>query len=135
MVHEGLGKDISWQISMLDDQWHVLTVGAEKLPDFEWRKYTQPSATWDHDHCVGCTVKFMQTKHEGTLLEGWASINPNSLSTKNPDLILDIKDGSLLVGPPSSTFEWLCDDCHQILAGLLDGSIEPKIIDRNKGTQ
>ena len=37
------------------------------------RRWTQPSDSWDHDHCAFCWAKFMSDGYADALHEGWAT--------------------------------------------------------------
>jgi len=38
-----------------------------------WKKYTQYSEKWDHDHCAFCGTKFSPEGCPGSLREGYAT--------------------------------------------------------------
>lgn len=42
-----------------------------------FRKYVQPRKDWDHDHCVGCWAKFMESSSLGVLAEGYDTEDSN----------------------------------------------------------
>ena len=62
-----------------------------------WRKYTQPSESWDHDHCEGCWAKFMESGVEGALAEGYATDDDR----------------------------WICSDCYHDLKQDMGWKLSP----------
>jgi len=57
-----------------------------------WAKYVQPREDWDHDHCLGCGQKLMDSECEDAQKLGWMTI------------------AVPLYGDDT---EWVCDDCHE----------------------
>jgi hypothetical protein len=40
---------------------------------FQLRRYSPPSADWDHDHCEFCWVKFSSPPNNGEIDEGYVT--------------------------------------------------------------
>ena len=80
--------------------WKFLNNGNKNVPIFHRISY-HPLKDWDHDHCVGCTAKFMEGGAHGSLSVGYADA-PN------------YKDA----------YDWLCDNCYRILNDVLSGKLE-----------
>jgi hypothetical protein len=43
--------------------------------ELEWRRYSPSSPENDHHHCEFCAAKFMVNAGEGTLIEGYSTID------------------------------------------------------------
>jgi hypothetical protein len=129
LFHEGLGRDISWEIQAIDDEWSVLSDGAKNVPTFEWRRYEPPSELWNRDYCVGCGEKFMADHPDWAFSEGWASPKlapaPDFEEKKLPQ-----ETGGYLVEQPAHASQWICEDCYMILMGILNGTIKPNFIEQ-----
>lgn len=114
---------MAWRLELMNLAWE-LDGEAMRLPSFVWRTYRQPSANWDHDHCVGCTVTFSEKDVPGALKAGWATGGegpmPGSFPQSDP---IRMADGSVLLPSPVGAPEWLCPDCHALLMAVQSGKI------------
>jgi hypothetical protein len=54
------------------------------------KKYTRYSETWDHDHCVCCWKKFMESGAPDVLTEGYAT--EDNYNWICPECFRDLKD-------------------------------------------
>ncbi|MCI0613976.1 hypothetical protein L0244_13400 [bacterium] len=41
--------------------------------DLIWKRYRQPSDSWDHDHCSFCWAKFAEIDEPNSLREGYTT--------------------------------------------------------------
>jgi len=98
-----LKEDILWRVVLMNLTWKFLNIGDKNVPNFHRISY-HPMENWDHDHCEGCTAKFMENGMYDTLAEGYADA-PN------------YKDA----------YCWLCDNCYRILKDVQSGKIEVHI--------
>jgi hypothetical protein len=53
-----------------------------------FQKYTRPREDWEHDHCVGCWAKFMESGSSEVLTEGYVT---------------------------EDNYRWICADCFRDL--------------------
>jgi hypothetical protein len=98
---------------------------------FQKRKYLQPSPGWDHDHCLGCSAKFMEpeaTREQDVLHEGYvAHLKPEApakIRVQRPDgtfAEVDLPPEPLENG---MTLEWVCEDCFEQFKQVLEFKLE-----------
>jgi hypothetical protein len=55
-----------------EDDWRLSNASFLQGAAFRWKRWRQPSADWDHDHCVGCWAKFSLYEGDESLKEGYA---------------------------------------------------------------
>lgn len=60
MAHEG-------------NEWKIDVGKRLKGQALRLKRYAQPSASWDHDHCVTCWAKFAERDGPDILHEGYAT--------------------------------------------------------------
>ena len=54
--------------------WRISTAQRIKGATLRFKKYTRWSDVWEHEHCVGCWAKFMETKVSPEILtEGYVT--------------------------------------------------------------
>lgn len=82
----------------IEDDWRYETAKFLRGQAFEWKPYRVYREGWDHDHCAGCTAKFMAAPGPDILTEGWAV------------------DDTYRLGPE---YEWVCSECFDLLSGPL----------------
>jgi hypothetical protein len=77
-----------------DKQWRIDNAARLKGQRLAFHRYTQPSETWDHDHCAACWVKFAEFEGPDILHHGFATG-------------ADYQHGAL--------YEWVCETCFKDL--------------------
>ena len=55
-----------------------------------FKKYTRYSETWEHDHCEGCWIKFMESSGPDVLTEGY--VTEDNYRWICPECFHDLKD-------------------------------------------
>jgi hypothetical protein len=78
-------------------QWHQYRLDfARHLKGLrlQFCRYTQPSDTWDHDHCAGCNAKFAEFEAPDILHHGYTTCD------------------DYVHGPE---YDWICETCFQDL--------------------
>ena len=99
---EILREGVAWRLENLNDRFEFANRTGEPPDVFEWRAWTPPNETWDHDHCDGCWAKFMKDGADATLSHGWV----------------------LVAGPNlKPTEDWICDHCHRLLGAATSGNL------------
>src|ERR1700741_152731 len=68
------------------EQWLASTAEGLRSNQLSWSRYTQPSPTWDHDHCEFCFRRFAEP--------GAGYTDSTEFGYATPD-----------------RFDWVCKDC------------------------
>jgi hypothetical protein len=68
-----------------------------------WRRYSQPSPDWDHDHCVLCSTKLAETAAEDVLD---AAYTDDVAHPASPHI-----EG--MQPAPAGTRTWICPTCAE----------------------
>ena len=125
-----LGEDVAWRLEAMNRSWE-LDGEILQIPILVWRSYRQPSEAWDHDHCVGCNVRFSSAEIPGALKAGWATLHEggSDLGQLVQPEPIHLKDGSTMLPSPIGASEWLCPDCHRLLMEVASGRIVPQWMD------
>lgn len=72
------------------NDWRIDTAKRIKGATLRFRKYTRLSETREHEHCVGCWAKFMETKiSPDVLTEGYATEDDKWVC---PECLKDLRD-------------------------------------------
>jgi hypothetical protein len=53
--------------------WRIDNAKWTRDATLEFRKYSRPSETWDHDHCAACWAKFMELPAPDVLDQGYVT--------------------------------------------------------------
>lgn len=57
-----------------EDDWRLTNQGKYLRGEtFYFKKYTEYSSNWDHDHCEFCSTKFATMKSDNIINEGYAT--------------------------------------------------------------
>jgi hypothetical protein len=70
--------------------WRIDNAEHLKGVRLQYLRYTQPSPTWDHDHCAGCWAKFAEFEGEDILHEGYTTCEDD---------------------PRGACCDWVCPSC------------------------
>lgn len=62
----------------------------------QFRRYVQPSESWDHDHCAGCWAKLAEYDWEDIQHEGYTTCEDY---------------------PKGACYDWVCCACFEDLKG------------------
>ena len=95
-----------WQPAPLlqeSEDWRLTTARDLAGVTLRWAGWHRPSQEWDHDHCAGCFVKFMEEDFPDVLHEGW---------TTRDDW------------PWGPEAEWVCPECFEDLKPILGWKAE-----------
>ena len=76
------------------DKWRIHFAGALAGATLYRRRWSQPTATWGHDHCEACWAKFSDYDAPGILREGYTTGVPL---------------------PSQAGYAWVCPKCFDDL--------------------
>src|SRR5262245_27913415 len=77
-------------IAEADKQWRIDNANHLKGVRLQFRHYSRPSESWDHDHCAACWAKFAEFDGADVQHEGYTTC----------------KDY-----PRGAGYEWICQTC------------------------
>lgn len=120
------GAEKKYILEALDRNFGCFSYDAA-LPSFKQARYTAPSASWGHDHCVFCWNTFTEWDDDGKGTLGWIANDPGA---EVPLKLLedDATAGKFISGSPSNVRDWVCNDCHEVVTEWANGQIAVKIL-------
>lgn len=98
---------------------------------FRWQNYRMLRADWDHDHCLGCWVRFAERPYEWpdeVHTAGWVTLWP----VQDTDVASQPRSltsaGLTYVSSPTMNgyqLDWLCPECFEACRELLGFVVDP----------
>ena len=76
--------------------WRIDTAKRIKGASLRFQKYQRYSETWDHEHCVGCWAKFLESKvSPDILIEGYVTEDDHWVCSQCFDDLREVMDWKL----------------------------------------